>query len=103
MVGKWDGKRWPCGLLSSNGTAGTKARPAVQCRSHRRPPPAGTCLVTDVGLQHISRLMGLECLDLFAARISDAGCVTLRWGGGTGRQAVGPLPLPLESIPHLQL
>lgn len=74
--------------------------PVTSRTSHRL---LALAFVTDVGLQLISRLAGLECLDLFAARISDAGCATLRWGGGTGCQAVGALPPPLESILHLQM
>lgn len=37
-------------------------------------------LFTDQGLKAIAPLTELRCLDVFGARISDAGCVHLRQG-----------------------
>lgn len=36
--------------------------------------------VTDDGLAHLTCLVKLRALDLFGAKISDAGCAHLRWG-----------------------
>ena len=42
-------------------------------------------LFTDQGLKAISTLTELRCLDVFGARISDAGCVHFRHGSQAAR------------------
>lgn len=66
-------------------------------RPSRCHPPACPPATADAGVVHLSRLVGLECLDLFGARITDAGCAALTCvlsamiGGGVqcGRGAAG--------------
>lgn len=38
---------------------------------------AWPCTHADAGMAHVAKLTSLECLDLFGARISDAGCASI--------------------------
>lgn len=40
-------------------------------------------------MEHLAALTNLECLDLFAARITDAGCSHIRWAGSRALGGVG--------------
>lgn len=75
-----------------------QTRPAVRFPRHARSTDRACAALprrTDAGMASVARLTSLECLDLFGARVGDAGCASLRCAVLPGfRCRCGAAPFP---------